>query len=82
MTPLEEIGHLADTPIEVEVELDRKTMTVRQILNLDVGVVEAMTRSAGENVDVLVDGTLIGYGEIVIIEEVMGIRLTDFRAED
>jgi flagellar motor switch protein FliN/FliY len=82
MTPLEEVGHLADTPIEVEVELDRKILTVRQILELDVGSVVEMTRSAGENVDILVDGMLIGFGEIVIIEEAMGIRVTDFRTED
>jgi flagellar motor switch protein FliN/FliY len=82
MTPLEEIAHIADTPIDVEVELDRKTMTVREILDLDIGGVVPMTRSAGENVDILVDGRVIGFGEIVIIEEAMGIRVTDFRSEE
>lgn len=82
MTALEETAHLADTLIDVEVELDRKTMTVREILNIGVGGVIEMTRSAGENIDLLVDGTLIGFGEIVIIEEAMGVRVTDFRHED
>ena len=82
MTPLEEITHLADTPIALEVELDRKTMTVREILGIDAGSVIVMTRSAGENIDLLVDGSLIGFGEIVIIEEAMGVRVTDFKHED
>jgi len=39
-------------------------------------------RSAGENIDILVDGKVIGFGEIVIIEDAMGIRVTDFRNDD
>jgi flagellar motor switch protein FliN/FliY len=82
MTALEEIGHLADTPIELEVELDRRTMRLEDILAIDVGRVVELTRSAGENVDILVDGTVIAFGEIVIIEDLMGIRVTDFRREE
>lgn len=82
MSPAEQIVHLADVPIELEVELDRRTMPVREILALAAGSVITMTRSAGENVDILVDGAVIAFGEIVIIEELLGIRLTDFRAED
>ena len=82
MSPAEQIVHLADVPIEVEVELDRRTMPVREILALAAGSVIPMTRSAGENVDILVDGAVIAFGESVIIEDLMGIRLTDFRAED
>jgi flagellar motor switch protein FliN/FliY len=78
MTPLEEIAHLAGVPLEIEVELDRKTMTVQQILELDAGTVLKMSRSAGENVDLLVEGTLVGFGEIVVFEDVMGLRVTDF----
>jgi flagellar motor switch protein FliN/FliY len=37
-----------------------------------------MSRSAGENVDLLVEGTLVGFGEIVVFEDVMGLRVTDF----
>lgn len=82
MTPFEEIAHLQDTPIDLEVELDRKVMSLRELLHLEVGGVLRMTRSAGENIDILVDGTLIGFGEIVIIEDAMGIRVTDFRSDD
>jgi flagellar motor switch protein FliN/FliY len=79
MTPFEEIAHLYDTRIDLEVELDRKTMTLRELLRIEVGGVLRMGRSAGENIDIMVDGKLIGFGEIVIIEDAMGIRVTDFR---
>ena len=82
MTPLEEIAHVADVPIDVEVELDRKVMTIAQILDLDQDSVVRMTRSAGENIDILVGGTLVGYGEIVIIEDTVGVRITDFVPEE
>lgn len=80
-TPLEETSFLADVPLRIEVELDRKVMTLAQILELDSGSVVRMTRSAGENIDILVGGTLVGFGEIVIIEETVGVRMTDFNCE-
>jgi len=82
MTPAEEIAHLHDIPISLEIELDRKIMSLREVLRLEVGGVMQLTRSAGENVDILVDGSVIGFGEIVIIEETMGIRVTDFRSDE
>lgn len=80
-TPSEEISFLADVPLRIEVELDRKVMTLAQVLELDAGSVVRMTRSAGENIDILVGGTLVGFGEIVIIEESVGVRMTDFNNE-
>lgn len=82
MTAFEEIGHLVDVPVDVDVELDRKTMTVREILALDKGSVIKMVRSAGENIDIYVGGAMLGSGEIVIIEEAVGVRITDFNEED
>jgi flagellar motor switch protein FliN/FliY len=82
MTPLEQIGHLADIPLYIDVELARKDMAVGEILTLDRGSVVKMMRAAGENIDILVGGTLIGSGEIVIIEETVGVRITDFNEED
>lgn len=82
MTALEEIAALGDVPIEVDVELGRKTMTLGQILSLDRDSVIRMPRSAGENIDILVGGSRIGYGEIVIIEDALGVRITDFRQEE
>ena len=82
MTPFEEIAHLHDTRIDLEVELDRKIMTLRELLRIEEGGVLRMSRSAGENIDILVDGKVIGFGEIVIIEDAMGIRVTDFRSDE
>lgn len=82
MTSLEEIAHVTDVPVDVEVELDRKVMTIRSILELDRGSVIKMSRSAGENIDILVGGALVGFGEIVIIEDMMGVRITDFNLEE
>jgi flagellar motor switch protein FliN len=82
MTAFEEIGHLYDIPIDIDVELDRKKMTVREILSLGPGSVIKMVRSAGENIDIYVGGTMLGSGEIVIIEETVGVRITDFNEED
>lgn len=78
MTPLEEIAHLADVPVQLEIELDRKAMPLEQVLEWELGSVVWLTRSAGENLDVYVGGTLLGSGEIVIVENTFGIRLTDF----
>jgi flagellar motor switch protein FliN/FliY len=82
MTASEEIGHLADVLVDVDVELDRKTMTVREILMLDQGSIIKMMRSAGENIDIYVGGAMLGSGEIVIIEEAVGVRITGFNEED
>ena len=82
MKPNEEIAHLADIGIDLEVEFDRKRMRVRDILDVSPSSVIKMDRSAGENIDILVDQMLIGFGEIVIIEDAMGIRITDFRVDE
>jgi len=82
MTPLQEIAGLADVPIEVEVQLGHKILTIAQILELGPESVIRMARSAGDNIDILVGGTLIGYGEIVIIEDAVGVRITDFSQQE
>ena len=82
MTPIETIGHLADIPIQIDVELGQKNMTVGDILALQKGSVIKMPRSAGDNIDILAGGALLGTGEIVIIEETVGVRITDFNEED
>lgn len=81
MTSVEQIGNFADIPLEVEVELGRKVMTIAQVLELHPDSVIRIARSAGDNIDILVGGTVIGYGEIVIIEEAVGVRITDFCLE-
>lgn len=82
MKVIDEIGHFADIPLDVLVELDRKVMAIRDILALDKGQVIKMNRSAGENLDLIVGGALLAFGEIVIIESSMGVRITDFNIEE
>ena len=82
MTPLEQIGHLGDIPIFIDVELARRTMKVAEILEIDQGALLKMPRSAGENIDIRIGGATVGSGEIVIIEETVGVRITDFNEED
>jgi flagellar motor switch protein FliN/FliY len=79
---LNDISRFADVPVELEVELDRRLLSVREILELEAGSVIGMTRSAGENIDLYVGGKLVGYGEIVLVESNIGVRITDFNMED
>jgi flagellar motor switch protein FliN/FliY len=81
-TPAEEIVGYEDVPLAVRVELDRRVMTVREVLQLDVDSVLKLQRSAGENLDLRIGGALIGYGEIVIAESTTGLRITDFNIKE
>ena len=81
MTAMEEVAHFADVPMDVEAELDRRILTVAQILQLESGSLIGMKRSAGENIDLLVGGTLIARGEIVVVENTLGVRITDFNGD-
>lgn len=69
-----------DVPIDVTVELARKKLKVRDILDLQVDSLIQMQQSAGENVDLRLNGVAIGNGEIVVIEDTMGLRITDLKA--
>jgi flagellar motor switch protein FliN/FliY len=78
---MQEIASIQDVPIEISVELDRRMLKVREIIELQAGSIIEMDRSAGENIDIYVGGKLVAFGEIVIIENTMGVRITDFRVE-
>ena len=79
MNPQEEVAPLGDIPVEIEIELDRRIMTAREILRLEQGSVIETVRSAGENIDIYIGGVLCGWGEVVVIENWLGVRITDFR---
>jgi flagellar motor switch protein FliN/FliY len=81
MTPQEQVAHIADVRVEIEVQLDQRWMKLSEILELDEGSILEMRRSAGENIDIYAGGKLLAFGEIVIIENVMGVRITDFSNE-
>lgn len=79
MNPQEEIAPLAEVPVDIEVELDRRVMNTREVLDLGEGCVIGTSRSAGENIDIYIGGVLCASGEIVVIENALGVRITDFR---
>lgn len=81
MKVTEAITPLADVRVELEVRLDQRVMSLRQILQLERGNVIRLNRSAGENIDILASGALVGSGEVVVIEDTIGVRITDFREE-
>jgi flagellar motor switch protein FliN/FliY len=81
MTPQEEIAVLGDVPVELEAELDRRLLTTRDLLRLEKGSVIPTGRSAGENIDLYIGGVLSGSAEIVVIENMLGVRITEFRED-
>jgi flagellar motor switch protein FliN len=81
MNPQAEIAPLEEVPLEIEIELGRRVLTMREVLRLRVGSVIATSRSAGDNIDVYLGGVLCGSGEIVVIENSIAVRITDFRDE-
>jgi flagellar motor switch protein FliN len=82
MNATEEITGFENVPLAVNVELDRRILTVREVLQLNVGKTLKMQRSAGENLDLRIGDALIGYGEIVISETTIGLRITDFNVKE
>lgn len=72
-----DLSRLSDIPMELSVELGRSHMTVGQTLELRVGAVVALERQAGEPADLLVNGSPIARGEIVVVEEQYGLRITE-----
>ncbi|MCL6507339.1 MAG: FliM/FliN family flagellar motor C-terminal domain-containing protein [Bryobacteraceae bacterium] len=78
MDPKAAMAALGEVPLDVEAELGRPVLTLRQLMALRPGTVVTLNRAAGENLEVRVGGVLIGYGEVVLVENVAAIRLTDF----
>lgn len=68
---------LADVELAVSAELGRTRMQVRDLLALGPGSVVELDRAAGSPIDVLVNGTLIARGEVVVVDEEFGVRLTE-----
>ena len=75
--PRGDLDLLADVPLEVTVELGRVRMTVRELLALQQGSVVELDRVAGAPVNVLVNGSAVARGEVVVVDEELGVRLTE-----
>ena len=71
------IDAILDVPITIAMEIGRTRINIRNLLQLNQGSVVELDRLAGEPMDVLVNGTLIAQGEVVVVNEKFGIRLTD-----
>jgi flagellar motor switch protein FliN/FliY len=71
------IDLLMDVTLPVTVELGKTTMTVRQVLDMGHGSVVELDRVAGEAVDVYVSGKILGRGEIVVVNDKFGVRMTE-----
>ena len=72
-----DLSRLSDIPMELSVEIGRTHMTVGETLDLRVGSVVALERLSGETADLLVNGTAIAHGEVVVIDEQYGLRITE-----
>jgi flagellar motor switch protein FliN/FliY len=68
---------LLDVPVTIAMEIGRTKINIRNLLQLTQGSVVELDRLAGEPMDVLVNGTLIAHGEVVVVNDKFGIRLTD-----
>lgn len=68
---------ILDVPVTISMEIGRTRINIRNLLQLNQGSVVELDRLAGEPMDVLVNGTLIAHGEVVVVNDKFGIRLTD-----
>ena len=72
-----DLSRLYDVPVELAVEIGRTRMTIGQTLDLRPGSVVSLNRLAGEPVDLLINGKPIARGEVVVIDEEFGLRVTE-----
>ena len=79
ITPAEKrkLDTILDIPVTISMEVGRSNISIRNLLQLNQGSVVELDRVAGEPLDVLVNGTLIAHGEVVVVNDKFGIRLTD-----
>lgn len=72
-----ELDIILDVPVTISMEVGSTAITIRNLLQLNQGSVIELDRLAGEPLNVLVNGTLIAHGEVVVVNEKFGIRMTD-----
>jgi flagellar motor switch protein FliN/FliY len=74
---MEDLQRLHDVPVELAVEIGRTRMTIGETLALGPGSIVSLNRLAGEPVDLLVNGRPIARGEVVVVDEEFGLRVTE-----
>jgi len=77
---LEAAAAFADVPLEIEIELDRRVMRLREILELEAGSLVCLPKNAGDYLDIYVAGAPVARGEVVVLEKTIGARITVFEA--
>jgi flagellar motor switch protein FliN len=77
---MEDLQPLHDVPVELAVEIGRTRMTIGETLALGPGSIVSLNRLAGEPVDLLVNGRPIARGEVVVVDEEFGLRVTEIVA--
>ncbi len=77
-----DLRRLSEVPMELSVEIGRTRMTVGETLQLRAGSIVTLERLAGEPVDLLVNGTPLARGEVVIVDEEFGLRVTEILEDD
>lgn len=77
-----DLRRLSEVPLELSVEIGRTDMTVGETLDLRAGSIVTLDRLAGEPVDLLVNGTPIARGEVVVVDEQFGLRVTEILEGD
>ncbi len=77
VTGAPDLDVILDIPVRISMEVGNTEITIRNLLQLNQGSVIELDRLAGEPLDVLVNGTLIAHGEVVVVNEKFGIRMTD-----
>ena len=75
--PIQSLDFILDVPLRVTVELGRAKLPIREILQLAQGSVVELTKFAGEPLEILINDKLIARGEVVVVNEKFGVRLTD-----
>ena len=73
----DDLQRLHDVPVELAVEIGRTSMTIGETLGLGPGSIVSLNRLAGEPVDLLVNGRPIARGEVVVVDEEFGLRVTE-----
>lgn len=74
-----EIAHYVDVPMKVRIQLGQKLLKIREILQLKPQSIIELPKSAGENIDILINGKLVASGEVLEMEGNAGIRLTNLK---
>jgi flagellar motor switch protein FliN/FliY len=72
-----DLEQILDIPITLSVEIGKSRLSIRNLLQLNQGSIVELDRLAGEPLDVLINGTLVAHGEVVVVNDKFGIRLTD-----